>query len=103
VFSLPSGDESMPIAPIEAAAHGVPVILTDLECYEGIWRHGVNALIHPVGDVDMLAWYLRMVIESPNIRSRLAAAGKGVALPFSGQRPGMLFDAALAEAVAAFH
>ena len=51
----------------------------------------------------MLAWYLRMVIESPNIRKRLAAAGKGVARHFSGQRPGMLFDAALAEAVAAFH
>ena len=35
IFSLPSGDESMLIAPIEAAHHGLPVVLTDLDCYEG--------------------------------------------------------------------
>jgi glycosyltransferase involved in cell wall biosynthesis len=102
VFSLPSGDESMPISPIEAAQQNVPVVLTDLECYERIWRHGVNALIHPVGDVDMLAWYLRMLIESPRIRGRLVTAARSVALRFSEQRAGALFDAALAETVAAF-
>lgn len=102
IFSLPSGDESMPISPIEATHHGVPVVLTDLECYEGVWRHGVNALIHQVGDVEMLAWYLRMLLESPRMRTRLARAAKAVALRFSDQRAGAMFDAALAETVAGF-
>jgi glycosyltransferase involved in cell wall biosynthesis len=102
VFCLPSADECMPIAPVEAAWHGVPVVLADLECYDGVWRHGINALIHPVGDAEMLAWYLRMLIESPSLRSRLAAAGRAVALRFSVQRGGALFDAALREVIAAF-
>lgn len=102
VFSLPSEDESMPIAPIEAAAQNLPVVLTDLECYEGVWRHGVNALIHPVGDHEMLAWYLKMLIESPNVHRRLAESGRAVALRFSEQRIGAMFDAALVEAIASF-
>jgi glycosyltransferase involved in cell wall biosynthesis len=102
VFSLPSSDECMPIAPIEAAWHGVPVVLSDLEGYEGVWRHGVNALIHPVGDVELLAWYLRMLLESPPLRARFARAGRAVAARFVEERLGPLFDAALREAIATF-
>ncbi len=102
VFCLPSADECMPIAPLEAASHGVPVVLADLDCYDGVWRHGLNALIHPVGDVEMLAWYLRMLIESSSLRARLTAAGRVVARRFSEQRVTALFDAALHEAITAF-
>jgi glycosyltransferase involved in cell wall biosynthesis len=102
VFCLPSGDESMPLAPIEAAAHDVPVVLTNLECYEGVWRHGINAMIYPVGDTEMLAWYLRMLMQTPGMRTRLTAAARAVPLRFSEQRSGALFDTALADAIAAF-
>jgi glycosyltransferase involved in cell wall biosynthesis len=102
VFCLPSGDECMPIAPVEAAWLGVPVVLADLECYEGVWRHGINALIHPVGDVELLAWYLRMLLESPALRARFARAVRAVPLRFTEQRVGPLFDAALREAIATF-
>ncbi len=102
VFCLPSADECMPISPVEAAWHGVPVVLADLECYEGVWRHGINALIHPVGDAEMLGWYLHMLLESPSLRARFARAGRAVALRFSAQRTAALFDAALQEAVAGF-
>lgn len=102
VFCLPSGDECMPISPVEAAWHGLPVILADLECYEGVWRHGVNALIHPVGDVEMLAWYIRMLVRSPNLRARLNAEGRNVARRFSVQRATALFDAVIQEAIDSF-
>jgi glycosyltransferase involved in cell wall biosynthesis len=102
VFCLPSADESMPIAPIEAAWHGLPVVLADLECYQGVWRHGLNALIHPVGDVELLAWYLRMLLESPTLRARFAGACRTVPLRFTEQRVGPLFDAVLREAIATF-
>jgi glycosyltransferase involved in cell wall biosynthesis len=100
IFALPSGEESMPIAPIEAAAHGVPVVLSDLDCYAGVWRHGMNALLHPVGDVELLAWSLRMLIDSPRLRARLATAGRAVAARFGPARTTALFTAVLAEVAA---
>ena len=100
IFALPSADESMPIAPLEAASYGVPVVLSDLDCYAGVWRHGVNALLHPVGDVELLAWSLRMLIDSPGLRARLAAAGRTVAERFGPARTTALFACVLAEVVA---
>ena len=47
VFCLPSGDESQPIAPLEAGALGVPCALTDLPPYAGTWKHGENCLLRP--------------------------------------------------------
>jgi glycosyltransferase involved in cell wall biosynthesis len=102
VFCLPSADECMPIAPVEAAWHGIPIVLADLECYEDVWRHGINALVHRVGDAEMLAWYLRMLIESPSLRARFSKAAREVALRFTEQRGGALFNAALQEAIAGF-
>lgn len=102
VFCLPSGDECMPLAALEAASYGVPVVLADLECYEGIWRHGVNALMAPTGDVELLAWNLRMLLESPSLRERLGGEARKVPLRFAAQRAGALFEAALQEAIAAF-
>ncbi len=100
VFALPSADESMPIAPIEAAWHGVPVVLSELDCYAGVWKHSVNALLHSVGDVEMLAWYLRMLLESPGLRGRLTAQARAMATGFGPARTTRLFASVLEEAVA---
>ena len=102
VFCLPSADECMPLTPIEAAWHGVPVVLSDLECHQDFWRHGVNALIHPVGDVQILAWCLNLLLESPSLRARLAGAGRAVTSRFTEPSVGPLFDAALRDAIATF-
>ena len=101
VFALPSADESMPIAPIEAAWHGVPVVLSDLECYDGVWKHGVNALLHPVGEVELLAWYLRMLIASPAMGQKLAKAARAVVTGFGPTQTTSLFNAILEGVVAA--
>ena len=69
-FCLPSGDESQPIAPLEAAALGVPVLLTDLEPYADTWKHGVNCLLNPPGDAQVLQWNL-----APRSRTRWCANG----------------------------
>jgi len=102
IFCLPSGDECMPISPVEAAWHGLPVLLADLECYEGVWRHGVNALMHPIGDAEMLAWHLRMLLESPSLYARFSAAARAVPLQFGETRSAALFDAVLQDAIAGF-
>ena len=101
IFALPSGEESLPIAPIEAAWHGLPLVLSDLPGHAGLWRHGLTALLHPPGDVELLAWSLRMLIESPRLRGRLGAAARTVADRFGPARTTGLFSALLAEVLAA--
>jgi glycosyltransferase involved in cell wall biosynthesis len=60
IFALPSASECLPIAPLEAGLRGRAVVLSDLPAHDGIWRHGVNCLMHPVGDSDLLAHMLRI-------------------------------------------
>ena len=71
VFCLPSGDESQPLAPLEAAALGVPCLLTDLEPYADTWRHGVNCLLNPAGDWHTLRSNLRTVLDDKVVREQV--------------------------------
>ncbi|HSS71597.1 MAG TPA: glycosyltransferase family 4 protein [Casimicrobiaceae bacterium] len=83
VFCLPSGDESQPIAPLEAATLGVPCLLTDLPAYVGTWRHGHNCLLNPVGDISTLHWNLKALIEDAGVRTKVVDAARELAKEFS--------------------
>ena len=67
-FCLPSADESQAIAPLEAAALGVPVLLTSLPAYNGVWAHGLNCLMHPIAGVEILRWNLAAVLDDRAVR-----------------------------------
>ncbi len=82
IFTLPSGSECLPIAPLEAGQRGKAVLLSDLPAHEGVWRHGVNCLMHPVGDVDLLAHLLRVLATDAALRTRLGAAARRTAAEF---------------------
>ena len=62
VLVLPSSDESQPLVLLEAAHLNVPVIISDLPVYRGIWTNGVNCLMHAVGDIDCLAKHLETAL-----------------------------------------
>jgi len=79
VFCLPSGDESQPIAPLEAASLGIPCLLTDLPPYRGTWKHGENSLLSPVGDVSLLQWNLRTLLTDAAVRGCVVAGGHSLA------------------------
>jgi glycosyltransferase involved in cell wall biosynthesis len=79
IFSLPSGSECLPIAPLEAGQRGRAVLLSDLPAHEGVWRHGVNCLMHQAGDVDLLAHLLRVLATDAPLRARLGAAARRTA------------------------
>ncbi len=83
VFCLPSGDESQPIAPLEAAAFGVPCVLSDLPTYAGTWKHGENCLLGPVGDISILRWNLKALLEDTAVRNRIIAGAKSLPERFS--------------------
>jgi len=82
-FCLPSGDESQPISPLEAAALGVPSLLTDLPPYAGIWRHGSNCLLHPVGDHGLLGWNLTAILSDPGLHKAIVQRSQDLVNRFS--------------------
>jgi glycosyltransferase involved in cell wall biosynthesis len=82
IFALPSGSECLPLAPLEAGLRGKAVVLSDLPAHEGVWRHGMNCLMHPVSDVDLLTHMLRILATDGALRDRLGAAGRRTASGF---------------------
>lgn len=74
IFCLPSGDESYPLAPLEAALAGVPVVQTELAPYPHIgWQTDVNCLSYPVGDVAGLQAQLLRLADEAGLAQRLSA------------------------------
>ena len=82
IFALSSASECLPIAPLEAGQRGKAVLLSDLPAHEGVWRHGVNCLMHPPHDVDLLAHLLRVLATDAALRERLGAAARRTAAGF---------------------
>ncbi|QNA88230.1 glycosyltransferase family 4 protein [Massilia sp. Dwa41.01b] len=80
-FVLPSSSESQPLTIWESFELEIPVCISDLDTYRSIGlKHGVNALTHPVGNVDMLAENIRIVLTNRSIRTSLTRAGKSLLL-----------------------
>ncbi|OGF80703.1 hypothetical protein A2930_01895 [Candidatus Giovannonibacteria bacterium RIFCSPLOWO2_01_FULL_45_34] len=65
LFLLTSFYEGWPLAPIEALASGLPVIVTDVVRGHEIIKDGVNAAIVPVGDSRALALRISQFIANP--------------------------------------
>ena len=76
VFALPSWREGMPRSAIEAAASGLPLVLTDIRGCREVVRDGVEGLLVPVRDPEALADALTRVLEDPALRSRMGAAAR---------------------------
>ncbi len=93
-----SSDESQGMASLEAACHGLPLVLSDLECYEGIWRHGYNALLFPVGHRRLLAHQLAALVNDLDLCQELGQAARQVSERFAHSRFTRAFDDAVAQA-----
>ncbi|MDO8522658.1 MAG: glycosyltransferase, partial [bacterium] len=74
LFLLTSFYEGWPLAPIEALASGLPVVMTDVVSGHETIKDGVNAAIVPIGDSRALALRISQLIESPE---KLAQLKKG--------------------------
>jgi glycosyltransferase involved in cell wall biosynthesis len=79
IYVLPSESESFGIANLEAGIRKLPLILTDLPCYEGIWKHGVDCLMYQTGDVELLTHFLRMLASDASMRQRLGKMAEATA------------------------
>ncbi|MCF2529764.1 glycosyltransferase [Yinghuangia soli] len=86
LFVLPSYREGFSRSAMEAAASGVPMVLSDIRGCREIGTHGEHLLLVPPGDAAALAAAIDRMLTEPGLRSRLAAAGRARALAEFDQR-----------------
>lgn len=72
VLVLPSLEEGSALVTYEARACGAVLAVSDRTGAPCV--HGVDALVHPAGDVDALAGHLRALARDPGLLDRLRAA-----------------------------
>jgi glycosyltransferase involved in cell wall biosynthesis len=84
LFVLPSLNEGMGRALVEAMATGLPVIGTKVGGIPALIDHEVNGLLVPPADSEALAEALRSLIDRPELAKRLGdAAHRSVGEQFS--------------------
>jgi phosphatidyl-myo-inositol dimannoside synthase len=83
VFALPSYNEGMAIAALEAMASGLPVVLTRTGGTEELVEEGLNGLTFEWADVDVLTAHLRHLATDRALARQMGAASRERAMQFS--------------------
>ena len=77
-FVLPSLSEGTPRSVLEAMAANVAVVASDIPGCRVLVQEGRTGLLSPVGDAPAFAAAITRIIDDPELRSRLAAAGNAL-------------------------
>ncbi len=75
---LPSHDEGLPLAILEALAHGVPVVCTPVGEIPHVLTDGRQACFVPAGDAQALARTLAQLLADARLREDLARQGQAL-------------------------
>ena len=86
VVALTSEREGTPLALIEAAAAGRPVVAVDVGGVADIVRDGDTGFVVPADDPAALAERLGQLLRDPELRARMAAAAPVRAGAFAAER-----------------
>ena len=68
LFAHPSGEETGPLAVLEAAAAGLPVVATDVGMVSSFVKDGISGFVIAVGDTEHMA---RRILEISSDRKQL--------------------------------
>ena len=68
--------EGLPKALLEACAAGKPVVSTDIPGCRDIIQDGYNGLLVPPKDPGALAKAIEQLLQDPQLRQRMGAAGR---------------------------
>jgi glycosyltransferase involved in cell wall biosynthesis len=83
IFVLPSQNEGMSIALLEAMASGLPVIVTDTGGTAELVQEGLNGHIVPWADVSKLTEALAKLVANQEIRQCMGRGSRQIAERFS--------------------
>jgi glycosyltransferase involved in cell wall biosynthesis len=86
VFVLPSYREGFSRSAMEAAACGVPMVLSDIRGCREIGTDGEHLLLVPPGDADALHDAVLRLLDDPALRARLGSAAQARAAAEFDQR-----------------
>jgi glycosyltransferase involved in cell wall biosynthesis len=76
VFVLPSYNEGLPMAMLEAMAWGLAPVVSAVGGIPEVVTDGDNGLLVDPGDVPQLARAIRRLVDDPGLVSRLGAAAR---------------------------
>ena len=76
IFAIPSLEEGLPVAALEAMAEGLPVIATSVGGLPEIVEDGQTGYLVPPSDITALTRRLRMLILDPKRGRAMGAAGR---------------------------
>jgi colanic acid/amylovoran biosynthesis glycosyltransferase len=76
VFLLPSFAEGVPVVVMEAMAVGTPVVTSRVSGIPELVEDGVSGLLTTPSRIDELVAALERLLRDPELRARLAAAGR---------------------------
>ena len=76
VFVLPSFAEGVPVVLMEAMAKEIPVISTRITGIPELIEHEKSGLLVPAADTQALTDAIQRLIDDPELRKRLGAAGR---------------------------
>lgn len=76
IFVLPSFAEGVPVVLMEALASGVPVVTTQIAGVPELVADGVSGRLVPPGDAEALTKALQALLDDPDSRRRMGAAGQ---------------------------
>ena len=80
IFCMPSRNEGLPMAMLEAMAVSTPVVVTRVGSIGEVIRHGRNGLLYESGDVSALTRCLNLLLDHPEERDRIGANGRRTVL-----------------------
>ena len=79
VWMLPTERENFSLAVLEALAAGCAILSTPCSGNDEVLADGVNALVHPVGDVAVARAHLRTLLSDPELRTLLSINARATA------------------------
>lgn len=79
VLILPSYNEGLPIAVLEAISYGMPVISTDVGSISEAVRHNENGFLFEPGNISELTDYISEMICNDEMRRKMARESRKIA------------------------
>lgn len=71
IYCLPSWGEGFPMGVLDAWAYGIPVVTTPVGGIPDIITNGENGFVYEVNDIDKLAEYLVLLMNSRELRDKI--------------------------------